>query len=254
MKHLWMVAVLVVSCGCRGSVDEVRVRPRPRRRATGPAFESYVVCDLDIVTIPRSAHHELGRLFSYTETAGVYGPGRKLMALNGLRIARSDTRFRAQFTQTLRAMKTGPQKLKTYLRLPQGKRQLFDIGEVLRGETLFVWDTPDSVTGLHFREVRYRMSLSLEDVRKDVAELGITWRAIRRLALKKPVSISSLDTHVELEVGQSVVIAPADFSGRGVGRAFLSGREEKAVELTFFVITPTEIREKREPAGPGDSG
>lgn len=247
MRHLWMIAVLAVFCGCQGPGEEVQVLPRPRRRATGPAFESYVVCDLDIITIPRSAHQELEQLFSYTETAGVYGPGRRLMALNGLRIARSDTRFRPQFTQALRDVKTGPPKRKTYVRLPQGKQQIFHIGEILHEETLFVWDTPDSVTGLHFRDVQYRMSLSLEDVRGDVAELGIAWRALRRLALKKPVSIPALDTRVELEVGQSVLIAPADFRGHGVGRAFLSGVEEKAVELTFFVITPTEIREKVEP-------
>ena len=50
------------------------------------------------------------------------------------------------------------------------------------------------------------------------------------------------------------MVAPADFSGRGVGRAFLSGVEEKAVEITFFVVTPTEIVEKTrlpETAGPG---
>jgi len=255
MKRLGMVVVLGLLCGCQPTpppmAEPVGLKPRPR----GYVAQSHVVCTFDVFTIPRSADPELERLLSFTETAGVYGPDRRLMALNGLRIRRSDTRFQKQFAQVLSGMQGGPSKLKTYVRLPEGKEQFFDVGEVLRNETLFVWDTPDSVTGLHFREVRYRMRLSLDIVRANVAELGIVWQALRRQALTRPVSITALDTHVELELGQSVVVAPADVSGRGVGRAFLSGVEEKAVEITFFVITPTEIVEKTpSPAAAGSDG
>ena len=254
MKRYWTIVLTGLLCGCQPTLEMAPPRSRLRPQVTGYIAQSHVVCDFDIVTIPRSAYHELERLFSFTETAGVYGPDRRLMARNGLRVGRSDTRFRTQFQKVLSVMRDGPKKVKTHVRLPEGKHQIFDVGGVLGNETLFVWDTPDSVTGLHFREVRYRMSLSLDIVRGDVAELGISWQALRRPALTRPVGIPALDTHVEVELGQSVVVAPADFSGRGVGRAFLSGVDEKAVEITFFVITPTEIVEKTRLPVDGDLG
>ena len=88
------------------------------------------------------------------------------------------------------------------------------------------------------------MVMKLEQVKAGNAELSISWRVRTGMGLTRHISVSSLDMHAELAKGQSLVIAPADFAGRGVGRAFLSGVDEEAVEITFFVITPIEIQQK----------
>lgn len=250
MRHLWWTVVLALLCGCqpRHYPDHTPVKLPPKPEKRGHILWSQVVCRVDPVTIPRSRYHELECLLGYTESGGIYGPDEKLMVLNGLRMVRSDTRFRKQFTDALDAMRGESARLTMQVRFFEGRSQFFNVGGPLRDHTLFAWDGPDSVLGRHFRHARFRMSLSVARVRKNSTEIQIAWQMLTGAALNKPVSIPSLTAHVEVETGQSVVVAPADFSGRGVGRAFLTGVEESAVGLTFFVITPTKTLEKTEPA------
>jgi hypothetical protein len=247
MKETALAAVLVIACGCQPMPPGEPVRYL-RPRAQGPVPESVVVCTFDAVTLPRSQYDKFEHLWQYMELGGTYGPSEKLLGLNGLKVGRTDMRFRTQFTQGYQALVPGPRRV-TYVRLAEGNRQTFDVGDVLREETLFVWVTPDSLVGRHFTQVRYSMCLTLEKVNATTAEFEVSWQARTGYALNRNVNVSPLEIQAVLEEGQSLVIGPADFTGRGVGRAFLIGVEEKAVQMTFFVITPTEIRKKTELPG-----
>lgn len=251
MKCTWAMTLLVIVCGCQPTQPQPTGRVRPSRIVHGPLLVSDVVCTFDVVKIPRVRYHKLEQLWGYTEAGAVYGPDDELLALNGLRIARMDMRFEKQFQETLDSLWGEPRRL-TYLRLPEGRQQAFDVGDVLRDETLFVWTKPDAMIGRHFSHARYRMTLGVDRVQGETAELAIAWQVLTGAGLNRTVTIPTLDGHVEMRKRQSVVIGPSGFSGRGVGRAFLSGVEETAVDLTFFVITPTEIRRKAEP--PGEAG
>lgn len=245
MKRLGLVILAVVLWGCQQTTDEIRLvpshKPIVRNRRVLKARAEFVV---DVITIPRSARHKLDTLKSYMETAGVFGGDEKLLRMNGLMVGRSDMRFREQFRKTVESMHSDPKQV-VVMRLEAGGRsQVFDVGDVISNETLFVWTDHNTVTGRHYRRARYRMIVGLEGVKEKKVELKTSWQVQTASGLRRTVSISPLDVQAELAAGQSLVIGPVDFRGRGVGRAFLSGVEEKAIELTFFVITAKDIHEK----------
>jgi len=248
MRRVWLSAALAVLCGCQPRPPDIVVRDPTGVTSVRTVLQSYVVCTLDVITISRSQYDRLDDLWSTTETGGLRGPDEKLMALNGLRLARSDMRFRKQLEGTLASMRSDPRRV-THLRVLEGKEQIFDVGKSLEDVTLFVWTAPDAVVGRHFRQARYRMALALDRVRENSAEFDVSWQVRTGSGLGRTASIPSLDVHVGLEAGQSLLVAPAGFGGRGVGRAFLSGVEEAAVEVTFFVITVKEIRRRTQPPG-----
>jgi len=247
------VAAAWTACGCTDGAPAAKSStpgpsPLEARRALprNPyVADSRVVLNVDVITIPRSAYHRLTALKSYMETAGIYGPGEELLKRNGLMVGRMDRRFEKQFTEAAGALHSRPKQL-AVVNLTEGHDQKFEVGGVLRDETVFVWDRSDSVKGRHYRRARYQMALKLEKVREDHAEIKSSWLVNTGPALAQAVSLPELDVYASLGKGQPLVIAPADFQGRGVGRAFLSGLEEQAVSLTFFIITPTEIRQKTE--------
>jgi hypothetical protein len=255
MKKILLSAMLVVVAGCQPAppTEPTGQFPHPRPEVHGIVRETMVVCTFDVVTVPRSQYDQVMQLWQYMESGGTYGPTEKVLSLNGLKVGRTDMRFRAQFTQGYQALLTGPRQ-KTFLQLVEGGRQIFEVGDLLPEATLFVWTTPDSLVGRHFKNVRYSMCLALAKVNPKTAEFEVSWQAHTGGALTRNVNISSLEVRAALEEGQSLVIGPSDFTGRGVGRAFLSGVEEKAVQVTFFVVTPTEIRKKTEPPGAPASG
>jgi hypothetical protein len=284
MKRLWLMAAVAVFLGCEAFTDlgpgpgsrpggaakapETPKRPaRPRGEGPAPAVETYAVCQFDILTVPRAQIHELDQLYAYTETGGIFGPGEKILALNGLRMARLDMRFREAFAKELAVVRKDNRRV-TWVRLPEGRDQVFDVGGTFKEVTLFTWTAPDAVVGRHFAQARYSMTLSLEKVTREEpargapasggptrVEYGLSWQAHTGAGLQRAVTIPALDVHAQLEEGQSLIIAPAGFGGRSVDRAFLSGVDEAAVQVTLFVITPTEIRRKPEPrpAGIGES-
>jgi len=247
MRVRVLAAVLVIACGCQ-PIPSTEPMHYLRPQARGPVAESVVMCTFDVITLPRSQYDKFEQLWQYMEMGGTYGPTEKVLALNGLKVGRTDMRFGTQFTQAYQGLQPGPRRV-TFVRIGEGNRQTFDVGEVLQEETLFVWTTPDSLIGRHFSQVRYSMCLTLEKVKEKTADFEVSWQARTGRALNRNVNISSLEIQAVLEEGQSLVIGPADFTGRGVGRAFLSGVEEKAVQMTFFVITPTEINKKTELPG-----
>jgi hypothetical protein len=167
MNKTLPAVVLVIVCGCQPTVTEEPVQ-RPLPVAHGIVPETVVVCTFDAVTLPRSQYDKFTQLWQYMETGGTYGPTEKVLGLNGLKVGRTDMRFRTQFTQGYQALLTGPRRM-TYVRLGEGNRQTFDIGDVIKEETLFVWTSPDELIGRHFTQVRYSMILSLEKVRPKTA-------------------------------------------------------------------------------------
>jgi len=252
MKKTLLGAVLLVVSGCQGPPVEEPPPTHPHGVVHGIVRQTVVVCTFDAVTLPRSQYDQFVQLWQYMESGGTYGPTEKVLGLNGLKVGRTDMRFHAQFTQGYQAFLTGPRQ-KTFVQMEERSRQTFDIGETLPDETLFVWTTPDTLIGRHFTNVRYSMCLALEKVNPKTAEFEVSWQAHTGAVLTRNVNISNLEIRAALEQGQSLVIGPSAFTGRGVGRAFLSGVEERAVQVTFFVITPTEIHKKSEPPGESPS-
>jgi hypothetical protein len=253
MRNVLLSAVLVIVSGCQPMPPAEPPIPHPRPLVHGIVRETAVVCTFDAVTLPRSQYDRFVQLWQYMESGGTYGPTEKVLGLNGLKVGRTDMRFHAQFTQGYQALMTGPRQ-KTYVRLVEGGRQTFGVGNLLPEATLFVWTTPDTLVGRHLKNMRYSMCLALAKVNSKTAEFEVSWQAHTGGALTRNVNISNLELRAVLEEGQSLVIGPGDFTGRGVGRAFLSGVEEKAVQVTFFVVTPTEIHKKTEPPGEPAAG
>ncbi len=277
MKRLCAVILLVSALGCealdvvtgvqpdspkatepaRPAASEQQARlpepppkkaPRLRPKADlPPVVESYAVCTVDILSLPRTQAHEMDPLFTYAENGGIYGPEEKVLALNGLRVARSDMRFKDPFAKALATARAGSKRM-TYVRLPEGKAQSFELGESLKDVSLFVWTSPDAVLGRYFTQARYALALSLEKVSPEGrVEYGLSWQVQTGAAFQRVVTIPSLDMHVELEPGQSLIIAPTGVSGRSVDRALLTGVEEATVQVTFLVVTPIEARAKPVP-------
>ena len=240
-----IILLLSTACGCQEPEPTGRRVPSVKRD-TGPTvvLSDRVVLTFEAVKIKRSAFHQLEQLRSYMETAGVYGLDEPLLAMNGLRVGRTDLRFREQFQKTLGAIRSDPKQVAIVQMTAGGREQNFDVGDTLTDETLFVWTDHAAVTGRHFRRARYRMALKLEQVKSSQAELSMSWQVQTGPGLNRTVSLAPLDLRAELAKGQSLVVGPVDFRGRGVGRALLSGVDEQAVEITFFVITPTEVRQK----------
>ena len=250
MRQGVLILLVTAVCGCQVETPEIRTVPVVKRVvAKRRVVESRGTFVVDIITIPRSAFYKVEQLKSTMETAGVYGPDEKLLAMNGLTIGRTDMRFVKQFDKAVASIRSDPRKVATIYLMAGGREQTFDVGDTLREATVSVWTEPGTVKKLtmrHFRRARYRMRLKLEKVQDKVAELKVSWQVQTGAGLGRPVSLGALDVHAELAMGQSLVIAPADFRGRGVGRAFLSGVDEKAVRLTFFVIRPKELIEQGE--------
>jgi len=252
MRRGMLFLLSTVLCGCQGETPEVQtVRTVPTIKRTvvkHPLKAGTGTFVVDIITINRSAYHKLAQLKSTMETAGVYGPDEKLLAMNGLMMGRTDMRFAAQFNKAVDAMRSDPKRMTVVRLIADGRSQNFDVGDTLHETTVFVCPEADAVTGRHYRRARYRMLLNLESVQQTpkTAEIKTSWQLRTGPGLSRTVSIAPLDVTAELVVGQSLIVAPADFRGRGVGRAFLSGVDEKAVELTFFVITPKELHAKGE--------
>ena len=253
MKKILLSAVLAMVAGCQPAPQAEPPAPSPRPLVHGIVRETRVVCTFDAVTVPRSQYDQVMQLWQYMESGGTYGPTEKVLGLNGLKVGRTDMRFSTQFTQGYQALMTGPRQ-KTYVQLDRGGRQTFEVGDLLPEATLFVWTTSDTLIGRHFTNVRYSLCLTLAKVNPKTAEFEVSWQARTGTALARNVNISNLGIQATLEEGQSLVIGPSDFTGRGVGRAFLSGVEEKAVQVTFFVLTPIEIRKKTEPPGESAAG
>jgi hypothetical protein len=286
MKHILVILLAVLASGCEGldgltgggsRREDPRVAqtppPRPRqpvlrpRADLPPAVESYAVCTFDTLIVPRAQVHELDRLFSYTETGGVFGPDAKVLGLNGLRIARLDLRFREPFAKALAEARQGSKSM-TLVRLPEGKDQNFELGEPVKDVSLFVWTSPDAVIGRYFNQARYSLTMRLEKVvvepdprgsdapgrqnMRTLVEYGLSWQAHTGAAFQRTVAIPTLDLHAELEPGQSLLIAPTGVAGRSVDRALLSGMDETTVRVTCVVITPTDARAKPAAKAPVD--
>jgi len=244
-RRLTVILVLAAACGCTEPEPTGRMVPTIKRELPPRVvLKDRVVLNFDVVTIKRASYHKLEQLKSYMETAGVYGPDETLLARNGLLVGRTDMRFQKRFQETVTSMHSNPKQVAILRMNAGGREQNFDVGDTISNETLFIWTDHAEVTGRHFRRARYRMVMRLEQVKDGVAELATSWQVRTGPTLSRSVTIASLDMHAELARGQSLVIAPVGFRGRGVGRAFLSGVDEKAVEITFFVITPTEIHQK----------
>lgn len=287
MKHILAILLAVCASGCEGldgltgggsRREEPKVArtppPKPRQPVlrpkadVPPAVESYAVCSFDTLMVPRSQVHEIDRLFSYTESGGVFGPDEKVLGLNGLRIARVDLRFREPFAKALAEARQGSKSM-TLVRLPEGKEQNFDLGEPIKDVSLFVWTSPDAVIGRYFSQAKYSLTMRLEKVTvepdprastdatgrqnlRTLVEYGLSWQAHTGAAFQRTVAIPTLDLHAELEPGQSLLIAPTGVAGRSVDRALLSGMDETTVRVTCIVITPTDARAKPVPKEPGD--
>ncbi len=278
MRRLWPILLAAALVGCEafdltpgGKTDTpppVAKKPDPPKREprlrpkadVPPAVESYAVCAFDLLTVSRAERHSIDQLFTWTEAGGVFGPDEKVLALNGLRIARTDLRFREPFAKALEAARQGS-KMKTLVRLPEGREQVFDVGEALKDVSLFVWTSPDAVLGRHFSQARYSLTLRLEKVAGAVrgsaggadpgtpalAEYGLSWRIHTGAAFQRTVTIPTLDLHAELAAGQALLIAPTGTAGRSVDRALLSGMDESTVKVTCVAITLTEVRAKPAP-------
>jgi hypothetical protein len=245
MKAGCAAAILALFCGCSTTTPIEPPKPRPVVRR--PVSQSEVTCTYDLIRIPRSQHHKLEQLWPFTESGGIHFTDEKAMPLNGLRVGRMDMRFQEQFVKAVESIRTAPRP-NTYVRFLEGQSQVFDLGETFRDETVFIWSRPDSVIGRHFERGRFRMRLSVDRVSNKSAEFEVSWELHTGPLMNRTVSIPSLEVQAVLEEGQSLVVAPADFSGRGVGRAFLHGREQSAVDLAFIIITPTRVLTKTEPA------
>lgn len=283
MVRLWAVILVVSALGCEaidmatdagvrngdspngnkaGTVPISNERPRlpepPPKPApvvrtgpkTPPALETYAVCSFDILSVPRSQAREIDSLYTYGESAGIYGPEEKVLALNGLRLARSDMRFKEPFDKALAAVRQGSKRM-TYVRLPEAKAQIFELGETLKDVSLFVWTSPDAVLGRHFAQARYTLGLRLEKVSQDGRPTyALFWQVQTGATFQRIAGIPSLDTSVALEPGQSFILAPTGVSGRSVDRALLTGVEESTVQMTCIVVTVLEARAKPEPKTP----
>ena len=266
MKRLIIMAALVLAAGCEGfdsftqapaqaapQPEAKRPEPPPRqprlrpKANTAPSVESYATCSFDMLMLPRAEMHAIDQLFTYTETGGVYGPEDKVLGLNGLRVARADLRFAEPFGKALAAARANSKQV-TLVRLPEDRAQTFDVGEAFKDVSLFVWTAPDAVLGRHFTQGRYALTLRLEKISPEgVAEYGLSWQINSGASFQRTIAIPSLDMHVELEKGQSLIIAPTGVSGRSVDRALLSGLDESAVRVTCIAITPTDVHPKPAP-------
>ncbi len=214
----------------------------------GP-LEVYALCTWDILAQPRAQRHSIDQMFDYTEEGGVFGPDAKMLELNGLRIARLDARFAKEFGKALDVVRRDS-KQKTIVRLPEGRSQTFDVGDTFKDVSLFVWTSPDAVLGRHFTQARYSLMLTLEKVSPSgVVEYGLAWQANVGAQFQRTVAIPTLDMHVQLEKGQSLLIAPTGTAGRSVDRALLSGLDEQTLRVSCIIITPTEMRAKPAPKG-----
>ena len=290
MKRILVILLAVLASGCEGldgltgggsgRVKDTKVAeappPKPRQPVLRPkadlppVVESYAVCTFDTLMVPRSQVHEIDQLFSYTESDGVFGPDAKVLGLNGLRIARVDLRFREPFAKALAETRRGSKSM-TFVRLPEGKEQDFELGEPIKDVSLFVWTSPDAVIGRYFNQAKYSLTMRLEKVvvepdprasgapvaggrqnLRTLVEYGLSWQAHTGATFQRTVAIPPLDLHAELERGQSLLIAPTGVAGRSVDRALLSGMDETTVRVTCVVITPTEARAKPVPKEPAD--
>ena len=265
MRPLCVILIIAGALGCEafnvGNPDPPRDLHNPLVIADPPPhdavvhaapttpgpLECYAICMFDMLTQPRSEKHAIDQMFDYTEDGGVFGPDPKVLALNGLKAARLDLRFREPFGKALDVVRR-ESKQKTIVRLPEGRSQTFDVGDTFKDVSLFVWTAGDAVLGRHFTQARYSLVLTLEKVQPGgIVEYGLSWQANVGAQFQRTVSIPSLDMHVQLEKGQSLLIAPTGLAGRSVDRALLSGLNEETIRLTCLIITPTEMRARPVP-------
>ena len=244
MKYAYiMAALLVVVAGCR-TIRNLPPLPFVARTLTGPAHNE-AMCTLRVITIPRSQLFQFERMWKYVDVGGLQGARREVTAMNGLKLARVDMRFRREFRDVLERMRK-TQDDPEYFRLYEGLEQTFGIGPVFDEDSLFVWSDSSHVVGRHFRNVRYRMKLQVEVIRKGLADFHVSWQARTGPGLRKTVNIAPLTARVTLESRQSLIVTPADFSGRGLSKAFISGIGDAADHITFLIVTPDVIRKKAE--------
>ena len=243
VKRGCLILTLLAAAGCRNGDLPPGVFSNPLK---SPAAHNEAMCTLRIVTISRPQVYLFERMWKFLDAGAFLGSTPAVMAMNGLKLARVDMRFRRQFDEILEQMRKN-QDTPEYFRLYEGLEQTFGIGPVFDENTLIVWSNANSVIGRHFRKVRYRMKLQVEVLREGLADFRVNWQARTGAGLSKTVSISPAAATVTLETRQSLVVAPADFSGRGLGRPFLSGIGDADDEITFLILTPNVIRKKAEP-------
>ena len=203
------------------------------------------VVRVDFITGPATDADAFEQLWKYLECATLRGPSTALLARNGLRMGRLNTRFRKEFDKTLGELS----KLRSVphaVQMIPGRPQDFSIGPILKNRTLFVWKKADTFIGRRYPRSRHGLTLTARPTSPEECQLTIAPQVRHGDALKDQLDLDFLVVSSTLTVGESIVVSPAPGKPTGLGAAFYWGIERRGRQRTFVVITLTGIR-KAEP-------